>query len=259
MVTILDPIWKHFEGVVSASGFSYGKGREEEHYSCLIELIAWRVDGGPLQTGELGVFQSPGQGGLAGLSAVVSPYSVVKFRARWAKNVYGMERYLADTFEKIVPDAEMAAVIERDRAPVEFLDAQLGKLRLDHSRNEFIGEVDWCGFRVEVGVQANTIDEANARAGALRQLLAETGKWDQSARLRLEGEFLPEWNEVWRPEGEALMDADGFQACIEPQSLSVDAEGELSLCYDGGESFGGHWLEVRGTLRDGWTSTGMIG
>ncbi len=259
MVTILDPEWKHFEGVVSASGFSYGKGREEEHYSCLIELIAWRVNGGPVQTGKLGVFQSPGQGGLAGLSAVVGPYSAVKFRARWARNVYGMERYLADTFEKIAPDPELAAEIERDHAPVTLRDSVLGELRLDRSRGEFIGEIDWCGKRIEIGIHAATRDEATARGDILRQVVSNAADWDKSARHRLQEEFLPEWNDSWRQEDEPLMDADGFQQLIQPMCLTVNEDGAISICYDCGDVFSGHWFEVQGTLGAGWTETSMSG
>ena len=66
-------------------------------------------------------------------------------------------------------------------------------------------------------------------------------------------------NGAWRDDGEARLTPAAFKKRMKLRSLSVDGDGRFEFWHDDGDPFGGHSIQIVGSLRKGLTRADLPG
>lgn len=69
--------------------------------------------------------------------------------------------------------------------------------------------------------------------------------------------MLSQLNDDWLTNGETKLDGAGLDAAMSLNCLWADADGSVDLYYDCGDLFGGHAIQVEGSIQKGPESANM--
>lgn len=150
-------------------------------------------------------------------------------------------------------DPDLKALLEEQKKPVTFETEDMGTFTLRRTMGWFEAEADWLGQAIQL-----TIDEEHDREDSLstaRALLADPARWDEAVRAYAARELL-ELGNRWVQEfedGEPVTQEEFAQA-LELESIQIGAQGAFSFCFNGGELFFGHAIQVDGSLAQGCTA-----
>ena len=150
-------------------------------------------------------------------------------------------------------DPDLKALLEEQKKPVTFETEDMGTFTLRRTMGWFEAEADWLGQAIQL-----TIDEEHDQEDSLstaRALLADPARWDEAVRAYAARELL-ELGNRWVQEfedGEPVTQEEFAQA-LELESIQIGAQGAFSFCFNGGELFFGHAIQVDGSLAQGCTA-----
>jgi hypothetical protein len=246
------------EGVVSPE-VQGGSERRGQSYAVHIFTFAdWRRAGEPLVGHELVLLRRVPCGRLQeDLLERFPAFSVQRLSALLSKD--GRRAVVARVLAQGEPDARLRSVAERLREPVMVPTRRFGRIALDRSIGWFEGKASWNGRMVAVRFKTDGKDGVE---GAVRT--AETLWDDQAAWKRKVDDFalrklLPLKNGAWRDDGEARLTPAAFKKRMKLKSLSVDGDGRFEFWHDDGNLFGGHSIQIVGSLPKGLTRADLPG
>ena len=184
------------------------------------------------------------------LRQCLPPNFIIKFTARMA--LEGDQLLLTNLPEPAF-DPDLMAVLEEQKKPVTFETEDMGTFTLRRTMGWFEAEADWLEQTIQL-----TIDEEGDREDSLstaRALLADPARWDTAARACAARELLELGNQ-WAQEFEdgEPVSAEDFAQALELESIQIGAQGAFSFCFNGGDLFFGHVVQVEGDLARGCTA-----
>lgn len=160
-------------------------------------------------------------------------------------------RFLMTGLPEPAFDPELKAILEEQKKPVTFDDADFGQFTLERQANWFQCEADWLGQPIQL-----VFDREEDREGALaaaRALFEKKEEWDR--RLR---EFAAEklsGAAHWAHDGRPLT-REQFARRLEAESVQVWADGRFEFWFHDAEMFWSHAVRVEGTLEGGPADAG---
>lgn len=219
----------------------------------VVTFYAWRIDDGPLGSGELRLVQeivgdNPPFGSLWGMP----PETVVTMKARLFRADDGAFGIVAGPAKVVDPDAVFAEAINRRRNPPTFSDPHLGKLTADDLMG-WIGEAEWLGGKCHVSVD-HLDDLAVAHA-----LWSDQRRWTAEAINVAVSQLLELKNDTWLGEDETPVSADDFGRRLKMESVTIEREGAFVLWLDDGDLFWGHAISIKGSLSRGLADADLAG
>lgn len=160
-------------------------------------------------------------------------------------------RFLMTGLPEPAFDPELKAILEEQKKPVTFDDADFGQFTLERQANWFQCEADWLDQPIQL-----VFDREEDREGALaaaRALFEKKEEWDR--RLR---EFAAEklsGAAHWAQDGRPLT-REQFARRLEAESVQVWADGRFEFWFHDAEMFWSHAVRVEGTLEGGPADAG---
>jgi len=157
------------------------------------------------------------------------------------------------------PDATLLRIAEQLRLPVLISTERFGDLVLDPRLGWFEGKARWNRRVVDIhfGKDAEGgISNANKAAEAL---WSEQATWQRKIDDYVVDKLLALKNDTWLEDGETKVTPEEFRARMELKSVNVDDAGRFTFWHVDGDLFWGHWIEVRGNLKDGIRSASIAG
>lgn len=238
-------------GVVDASGAGAGKSPDEELWTVVFTLAAWRVDGGAVQRAPLRVRKAVREEERAALYGVIHPNALIALDAQLiGKDAAAIETAVLGVVLEPPNDPELRAVLAELQKPVTIDDAVLGTLTLDRRLDWFVGRATWLGEPVTVNVEAVGDDLPDALATAHALWRDQVG-WQARVRDYAVERLLGLKNGTWLEEDESVVSADEFRARMKLESITVDPEGGFTFFHEDGDLFWGHAIEIGGSLEEG--------
>jgi hypothetical protein len=245
-------------GVVSPRGASAGRSASERLWTFSTGFSAWRNGSGPVQDAELRISCEVADGETRPLQNVFAPYAVVRIKARLGESLYDWPRaLLVEVVGPEAADAELNARAAALQEPVAFEHPLFGTCTLDRRLDWYSAETLWNG--VQVQLRLNESDETQAALETALALWAHQAEWVQKVRDFAIQKLLPLKNDGWLDVGEIELSADEFAVRMALTEISVDPCGSFAFWHDDGEMFGGHSIEIRGSLTEGITDADICG
>jgi hypothetical protein len=248
-------------GVVDAPGVRAGMSRGEQKWNLILQLPVWRYAGQPLRREQLTIRQFVDKAEYESMRASMPAYRVVRLRAHVAETnaMNRPEALLVEVVDADATDAELARAAIDLQKPVTFDDPVLGHLTFDRSIRIYQGNATWHRQTVRVVVPAHSDAERDDALATARTLFDAQSEWDRRVRTLVIEKLLPLKNDVWLQDDESKFTATSFEARIHLQSIHIEREGRVEFWYSDGDMFGGHSIQVRGTLSDGPLSADLAG
>lgn len=172
--------------------------------------------------------------------------------------------------EKNVSEPRLDAVKEHFLQPVLIGDTALGTFTLDRKFSCFEGAIDWIGTTCSVSMQTDDEDGETAKKAHayLQELHKNMREWDEKFR-HFAAEQLWELANQWYDgddTGSEDEDADiiyitkeAFIRRIALMSITISAEGDLTLYYDDDNMFAGHAIEIDANIDGSMNGTDIVG
>lgn len=251
------------EGVVSPKGQSSWPARIEVCDIHCFALAGWRLTGQPLIQRDLTVLRpvSPtireGKQRADKIFEEIPAFSIQRLSVLLSKD---RSRALVGKVLKIeAADESLLSLAERLRQPVVISTEEFGNLVLNPRIDWFEGKREWNGRSIDV-----RFDKCgDARIDNAMETASTLWKQQEVWKRRIEDfavkELLALKNEDWLDEDEARLTPADFESRLELQSIGFAPDGSFDFCFDDGGLFCGHWIEIRGTLRDGPTDAEIFG
>jgi len=224
---------------------------DQELWATSATLTAWmEEDGEELHQEPISLVALADERLMGFLRQRLPPNFIIKCTARLSHD--GNQLLLTNLPEPAF-DPDLMAFLEEQKKPVTFETEDMGAFTLRRTMGWFEAEVDWLEQPIQL-----TIDEEGDREDSLstaRALLADPARWDEAARTCAARELLELGNQ-WVQEfedGEPVTQEEFAQA-LELESIQIGAQGAFSFCFNGGELFFGHAIQVEGGLAQGCTA-----
>ena len=224
---------------------------DQELWATSATLTAWmEEDGEELHREPISLVALADDRLMGFLRQRLPPNFIIKCTARLSHD--GNQLLLTNLPEPAF-DPDLKAILEEQKKPVTFETEDMGTFTLRRTMGWFEAEVNWLEQTAQL-----TIDEEGDREDSLstaRALLADPARWDESARACAARELLELGNQ-WVQEFEdgEPVSAEEFAQALELESIQIGAQGAFSFCFNGGELFFGHVIQVDGSLAQGCTA-----
>ena len=224
---------------------------DQELWATSATLTAWmEEDGEELHREPISLVALADDRLMGFLRQRLPPNFIIKCTARLSHD--GNQLLLTNLPEPAF-DPDLKAILEEQKKPVTFETEDMGTFTLRRTMGWFEAEVNWLEQTAQL-----TIDEEGDREDSLstaRALLADPARWDESARACAARELLELGNQ-WVQEFEdgEPVSAEEFAQALELESIQIGAQGAFSFCFNGGELFFGHVVQVEGDLARGCTA-----
>jgi hypothetical protein len=146
--------------------------------------------------------------------------------------------------EKIVRKTPKTTKIETDF---------IGTLKLNKSKNTFIGKAKWTDKKVELVFSVDHNGEIEQGLIVAKTLWNSQDEWDSKIKSFASKELLGLKNESWLDIGEKKLTSSQFKDRLTVKSVLFYEEGSFEFFFDDGELFGGHSVQVSGNIAEGLT------
>lgn len=248
-------------GVVSPKPVSGGQFPGQAFWVLMFAFDAWRIGSGPINTGRLPVQRKVAKNEIRKFQELIRPGMVVHIRARVGDVMPAKspEALLENFIGRDDSDAELNARALQLQQPVYYDDPVFGKFTLDRRISSFIGSAAWRGDTIRLYVHAKEPAEVQATLAMAKRLWQAQDEWDQRTRDCAVRKLLPLKNEDWLMENEAAVTVEQFKQRMKLEGVSIEPGGSVDFfCVDDG-MFGGHSIQVNGTITEGPTNAELFG
>lgn len=248
-------------GVVSASGASCGRFHGQELWTLKLALESWRVNRDAVQTRPLTVLREGTHKELKNLMDRIVPYTVVRLKGRVVpESSFGGPQGLLEALLGIESsDVELNHHAEQLQKPVTCEDPVFGTLTLDRRIDQFTGDGIWGGQPVSLAISAREPDEVQQALAAAHSLWASQDRWNRRIRDFGTKELLAVKNANWLDEEDTELTPDQFKSRMTLEAITVYPDGSFEFWHNDGDLFGGHSIQIGGSLTDGPTDAGIHG
>jgi hypothetical protein len=237
------------EGVVSLS-IQGGWPRCDEYEVHSFEFTAWRRVGHPLINQTLKILRPVRdfrkalndfeEGTTYRIQVLLSNEQT---RAIFVKR---LDSPVDSDFQAIADQLNGVMVIQTDR---------FGPLTLNQEINWFEGEAQWNGQAVTLRIEPDENLDITNQLKTADALFSDSATWGEKVRQFAVREKL-ELANYWQEEP---VTAEDFLARMKLESISIEPEGCFEFWHQDGDIFWGHWILVRGSLKEGLTHSDIPG
>ncbi|HEY1190776.1 MAG TPA: DUF2262 domain-containing protein [Gemmata sp.] len=134
-----------------------------------------------------------------------------------------------------------------------------GTLTLDRRLNWYEVEFPWCGRPIRVSFARDDCEEEVELFVTAQTLWDDQSGWDARVRNFASAELLELKNDGWLQEGEEALTRVQFMDRMALVAVVVCGDGMFEFTFKDGGMFGGHIIQVSGTLADGPKDAGIAG
>ncbi|ROQ28829.1 DUF2262 domain-containing protein [Gallaecimonas pentaromativorans] len=240
-------------GVVGANGPGAGKVPSDKYWSLNLSLIAWKELGGQINDSKLILSKNLADGELEDIRANVERESLVQFAVKLSKNSpFGDARAQLISILDTPDDAELKAVLEKFKEPVEITHPEFGTLVLDRSVDWFEGTMNWMGEQIRISASLDREDGSpDSSLKTLEALCGDASNWSKKITDYAVSELLELKNDNWLMDGQGELTASDFTNAMKLESITVYPDGEFDFWHNDGDLFWGHSILISGTLSEG--------
>ena len=136
--------------------------------------------------------------------------------------------------------------------PGELLHPELGTFPLSRESPDLYERViDWCGVSTRLCLSIESIESIDATLQAATTLTKHESETYKQVCEFATNQLLPSVNEERQALGVAALDAGEFRSHIVPVLITVHSDNTYEFLFDDGGLFGGHWVEVHGSMNGG--------
>lgn len=240
-------------GVLAAIGVGGCSEPRDRLWTLVFEFASWRIVGGPLRTEELYVRRKVQERQIRRYQNLIKPDVVTRIRARVVEeSLLGHPAaYLVKVVGQDDSDTDLNAEVKRLRQPIKMKDKTFGTFTLDRRFKTYEGRAIWNGHRVQVSIAASEPHDVERALSVARRLWRAQKSWHKKTVDYAVRKLLPWKNADLLENGERQLTIKQFQARIKLVNITVYPEAAFMFCHDDGDLFGGHSIEIRGSLAKG--------
>jgi hypothetical protein len=253
-------------GVVSPSGVGGGNWGGQELWSVSVDLEAWRIEGGELQTRPLDLQNKVTREKLNEIQNALRPYKVVRVKARVVHELFfgRPQALLEEVIGADSSDQELNNKAAELQKPVRFTDPVLGTFTLNRRVSWFTARTKWLRHRwlrprIDLNLSATGGEDLENAVKTAHAIWQDQKGWDKRIRDFAVEKLLPLKNDCWLSENEAKLTADQFKSRMTLEAITVYPEGSFSFWYNDGDLFWGHSIKIDGDLTEGPNDTDIAG
>ena len=243
-------------GVSSAVSGGAGKAPGAKFWTYSKTLIAWREAGEHIVEEELRVTKQLTEYQLSTYvqEKAIADNALVALRLELQAPEEGKIRQ-ATLIEilKPVSDPDLQNILDAYRTPVIVEHENFGNLILNRAYNWFEGQIVWLDKNIDLSLSISEGHDVGQALSVVEVLYSDASGWISLAKACASEKLLKTWNEHWREEDEAIKTHSDFVALLTLNTISVEPEGTFTFWFSDEEYFfGGHDIQVYGTLDDGF-------
>lgn len=242
------------EGVVSPGsqgGWSHSDGYDIHHFT----FTAWRRPGDPVVRKELTILRP-----VDPEADFFSEYPNLSIhRIKVLLSTDETSAIFAGKSTQPRNAIQLMKVVEELRKPVIIPTTRFGDLTLDRSIGWFEGEVEWNGKSIRITFHSDENQDISQGLEVAEKLWNDQMSWNQKVNDYAIKELLPLKNDNWLDDGEAPLTKKQFKSHMTLRSVSIYPDGDFEFWHDDGDMFGGHLIQISGSLEDGLTQADIPG
>ena len=233
-------------GVVGPRGPSGGQSRGQSDWTFWMTLELWRGPDGRMRRDCLSVRKWVDHDTLEKLMDTFSAFEVVKLRVHLAESSNGStpEGLLLSPLGPADNDTELQDYSRKLQEPVTLDHPRFGRFTLDRRMGWFEANATWGTDSIRLSLSTESEAEAGALLQVAERVWDERKNWDRQVRMKAAAELLDLRNEVWREEGDVVIDATEFGARMRLTSIGMSDGGSFEFWFDDGDLFWGHSICV---------------
>ena len=237
--------------VVGGNAPGAGHSRGDDFWMLSFTCEAWRIGPGEIQKRPLTVRRKVAEKEIKNWQELIQPYQVIRIRARVVvDSAFGSPQALLDAHAGVeASDAELSGIAEQLQKPVTFEDPLLGPFKLNRQVDWFTGRAVWAGKSISLSL-AGSADTKKSLETA-HTLWNNQSEWNRRIRAYAAEKLLPLKNDAWLNEDEIELVADDFEKRMSLESIIVNADGSFDFWHNDGGLFGGHSIQISGSLSEG--------
>ena len=203
-----------------------------------------------MQSGPLVIRRQVTKEDLSALQEKLSPYVVVRVRARIGESPFKGHQGQLEAFIGVdASDAELNQHAEQLQKPVTLEDAIFGTFTLDRRVDWFTAEVVWDGKPILLNLSESTEVRETLRMAHL--LWERQDEWNRRIRDFAVQKLLSLKNDNWLDEDDAELTPDEFKDRMTLDSITMNADGSFDFWHNDGDLFWGHSIQIGGNLSEG--------
>lgn len=248
-------------GVVSSAGVSTLREGQESVWRVSLVLVAWRANGGPVQTEPLRLRRRVREDDARTFQTRIDAESIVSIRGRLVEDTprESPQAILDTIVDTNAADAALQDRLDDYRMPDTYDDDRFGTFVLNQGTEVYETDADWMGEDVELVLEAATAETCDEALAVASDLWDDQNEWHDRIQRYAVRELLALKNDTRREDDEPEVSATEFTDRIELQTISVEPDGEFAFWYGDGELFFGHAILICGSLSAGLTRATISG
>lgn len=236
-------------------------GGHGQQWTMVSRIAAWRVHEGATRHDTLYLRRQGAKPELDELASQLPAYRIARLRVRLSEeNVHHRPTaLLVDIIDGQLLDSELRAIAVKLQEPAERQVQGLGRFALDRSIDLLSGRLRWRGRFVEIHVPQASETGTELAFDVARELLVRQVHWQTLLDAHLVAAMLPIYNDIWRNGNEPRLSDQSFLRTVQLTSITVFGDGRFEFWYSDGDLFGGHAIQVRGSMSRGIVESGLSG
>lgn len=282
-------------GVLDQQGFRAArveKRDDQDVWSMSMSFLAWRVGTDPLRSdcslnfrrkGPESLFRSlansitvhtleeisssPNSFAVRMPPEAAAPETVIRVRGRvildGLLNIQGTsagpEAWLEEFVDHDSSDEELQNYLADLQNPVTLEDKKFGTFTLDRNLGWYTVQTKFQRRKVTLHLSAREQADADAAVRVAHALFGSASAWSKRILGYAADQLLSIKNEDWLDSDESRLTARQFKVKLALESVVVSADENFTFWYSDGDMFGGHGIEISGTLSDGPTDASIQG
>lgn len=245
-------------GVVIPEGVGVSGVPGQSGNTLILNLQAWRMDGGPLTKGMLSIRRHVTDEEFSAQFSKIQPGSVI--RARIAsiqshRDVLHIAELIA--FEGIIAkDPYWEALLAAETEEKTYADSVFGALTYDSHDESYAGAARWNGVDVELRYYAEEGDELELCSQVAKKLWEQEKEWTARSLDLAVDMTLEEFNECWLDDEEELTEK-AYRKKLTPCGVNLFPDGNVELVFGLGDNYPGTLIGVEGELDSGPSEAGI--
>ena len=165
----------------------------------------------------------------------------------------------ANLIEANPVEADLESVATELRKPVTVKTEQYGLLTLNRKIDWFEGKTKWNGVSVEISFETGSKVGLKSQLKTADALFADSASWGKKVKDFAVQEKLELANEWRDDDDEKPITAAQFLKRMKLTSISIKPRGAFEFWHNDGDLFGGHSIQISGSLKAGLTRSDIPG